>query len=309
MKKYKYRFTIFTATYNRGKLLKNIYISLIDQTFKNFEWIIIDDGSTDNTNDIICSFKLSSPFTIKYYFQENSGKHIAYIKALNMAEGLFFLPLDSDDIPLPSALMHLNEAYYSIPENERDLFSAVTGLCINKNDGRIIGDTFPSDIFDSTPLDLYYIYKIKGDKWGFQLTEIRKQYTFPIIPDEKFKESMKFYPEIAIFGEIGKKYKTRYINIPLKVVEYHKSGLSKSKIQHAYPKKISALYKLNYCSDYFRYNPYEFFSTILLYSRWSFHLSTFNISEIKKSYFKILVILLLPLSLLVFFTDLIRYKY
>lgn len=308
MQKDSYNFTVFTSTYNRGELLKNIFKGLSSQLFKNFEWIIIDDGSTDNTREVVNGFLLESTFTIKYFYQENSGKHIACIRALEMAEGLFFLPLDSDDVPLPNALFDLNEAYFSIPENERGSFSAVTGLCIDKGTGNVIGDSFPEDVFDSTPLDLFYKYKISGDKWGFQLTEIRRKYTYPIKPDDRFKEVMKFYPEIAIFGEIGKIYKTRYINKILKVVEYQQSGLSKSKVRHAYPKKISALYRLNYCSEYFKYDPLEFIVTVLLYNRWSLHSSTLSIGEIKNYFFRILAIIFFPMSFIIYLTDKVRYK-
>ena len=172
----------------------------------------------------------------------------------------------------------------------------VTEDDINTKLGNIIGDKFPKDIFDSTPLDKLYKYKIKGDKWGFQKTAIRKKYSFPILVDDVYKSTIRFYPEIAIFGEIGKIYRTRYINKPLKIVEYHDTGLSKSKTTHAYAKKISAIYRLNYCLSYFRYAPIQFFISALLYGRWSFHSNSFNLSEINTILGKFLVLVTLPFA-------------
>jgi glycosyltransferase involved in cell wall biosynthesis len=290
-------FSVFTATFNRAKFLPKLYEALLNQTFKSFEWLIIDDGSSDNTQKIIENFVEENKISIKYIYQEHKGKHAATNKALDLANGIFFLPLDDDDLPLNNALSLLISTYEDIPEVVKPYFSAVTGLCIDP-EGKVIGDAFPEDIIDSDPIEMYYKFKIKGDKWGCQLTKIRKQYKYPV-PSMK----LNYYPEITIFGEIAKKYKTRYINKPLKIVRYHSDGLSKRKLPNAYSKKISHMYILNEHIDYFEKNPYEFFIHSILYTRWSLHCKKIEIKGIKPILSKILILVSFPAGFLFYLYD------
>ena len=89
--------TIFTPTYNRAKFLPRAFEALKRQTLKDFLWMIIDDGSTDNTEDVINEFKKKSKFPIRYIKQSNNGKHIAFNRAVEVAQGEFFATVDSDD--------------------------------------------------------------------------------------------------------------------------------------------------------------------------------------------------------------------
>ncbi len=79
--------TVFTPTFNRGNVLYRVFESLCAQTFKDFEWIIIDDGSNDNTKELVNSYILQNNFPIVYRYQENSGKHIAMNRAVEIARG------------------------------------------------------------------------------------------------------------------------------------------------------------------------------------------------------------------------------
>ena len=116
-------------------------------------------------------------------------------------------------------------------------------------------------------------------------------------------------PEITVFGEIGRTYKTRYINKPLKIVEYRTDGISKSKIDHALPKKISALYKLKSCFDFFKYNPKEFSIVAILYIRWSLHSKTFRLTELDNRIAKLLVLLFFPVGFIVYIYDVLIKRY
>ncbi|MGK6699482.1 glycosyltransferase family A protein [Acinetobacter baumannii] len=89
--------TIFTPSYNRAHTLHRVYESLQVQTLQNFEWIIIDDGSIDNTEDVVKDIINKSKFPIIYIKQENSGKQAAWNKAVSLAKGEYFCCLDSDD--------------------------------------------------------------------------------------------------------------------------------------------------------------------------------------------------------------------
>jgi len=97
-------FTIFTATFNRAGTLTRVYEGLCSQTYRDFEWLIIDDGSTDATGEMVSRWRGEATFSIRYYWQENRGKHVAHNVALEKAQGEFFIVLDSDDSIVPDAL-------------------------------------------------------------------------------------------------------------------------------------------------------------------------------------------------------------
>src|SRR5436305_1126064 len=122
---HKYTFTVFTPTYNRAKTLSRVYESLINQTFKDFEWLIIDDGSVDEneTFTLIKSWQTKAFFPIRYVHQENAGKHIAFNKAVQLAGGEFFVPLDSDDACFSNALEKFLKLWHEIPIDKRSAFS------------------------------------------------------------------------------------------------------------------------------------------------------------------------------------------
>ena len=99
--------TVFTPTYNRGYTLENLFNSLLVQTNKNFEWLIVDDGSTDNTEDLVNRFKDVSSFKIRYIKKKNGGKHTAINCGVNLAEGFLFFIVDSDDQLTKDAIENL----------------------------------------------------------------------------------------------------------------------------------------------------------------------------------------------------------
>ena len=92
-----YTFTVFTPTYNRAATLARVYESLQRQTFTDFEWIIVDDGSTDETAELVQQWRSESSFPIRYIWQPNQGKHVAFNRGVELARGELFLPHDSDD--------------------------------------------------------------------------------------------------------------------------------------------------------------------------------------------------------------------
>ena len=99
-----YKFTVFTPTYNRAGLLTELYESLKIQTYKNFEWLIIDDGSADNTEETVKEFQKENILKINYIKKENGGKQRAYNLAVENSEGELFICLDSDDKYIPEGL-------------------------------------------------------------------------------------------------------------------------------------------------------------------------------------------------------------
>lgn len=206
-----YSFTVFTPTYNRAHTLLRVYESLKHQTFRNFEWLIVDDGSTDNTRELVERWQRENAFPIRYLWQENAHKKVAFNTGVSAAQGELFLPLDSDDEALPDALEILNHHWSSIPEAERDGFSAVTGLCVTQK-GVLVGSRFPADVFDSDSLAIRYRYRIKGEKWGFQRTDVLRRFPFP-------QNVQGHVPEGVVWSAIASRYKTRFVNDVLRI--YH----------------------------------------------------------------------------------------
>ena len=234
-----YTFTVFTPTYNRAHTLHRVYESLIAQTFRHFEWVIVDDGSTDNTRELVAKWQQTATFPIRYEWQENTGKAGAWNHGVRLANGELFLTLDSDDACVPNALERLKYHWDSIPGQQRDQFSAVTALCINQH-GKLVGDRFPEDVFDSTSFEMKTVHNVFGEKWGFQRTEVMGQFNFPEIPNEKY-----ISPSI-VWNRISLHYKTRYINEALRI--YYEDGpdsitRSSVKLRARNPKGASLFYR------------------------------------------------------------------
>src|SRR5574344_558610 len=104
------KYTLFTPTYNRAHLLPALYQSMEMQVFKDFEWLIIDDGSVDNTEEVVRELALKATFTIRYIKQENGGKHSAFNRAIEEASSEWFVCIDSDDPLTPDALVNMEKA-------------------------------------------------------------------------------------------------------------------------------------------------------------------------------------------------------
>ena len=292
--KNEYIFTVFTPTYNRAHLIHRVYESLEKQTFKDFEWLIVDDGSKDNTKEIIEEFKNKANFPIKYIYQENGGKHRAFNRGVREAKGKFFLTADSDDRFLENALEILKYYWDLIPKEEKNNFSAVTGLCIDQY-GNIIGDKYPSDIFDSNSFETTFIYKIKGEKWGFQRTEVLKKYPF------KEFEGEKFIAESSVWFEISKYYKTRYINKPLRIYEINDDSLSSNTVKLRINNPKGTIY--TYSQDFNLPIPLKFrLKSMINCLRFSFYdkILLFNCLKIQK---KIILPLIFPIAFLMFLKD------
>src|SRR5579884_1059571 len=133
------RFTVLTATYNRAYCLPRVYQSLCAQTFRDFEWVIVDDGSTDGTKELVASWK-SSFFPIRYFWKPNAGKHTAINLGVLQAKGELTLILDSDDPCIPTALERFDFHWRQIPNPEK--FANLSCLCA-RPDGSIVGKPYP----------------------------------------------------------------------------------------------------------------------------------------------------------------------
>jgi glycosyltransferase involved in cell wall biosynthesis len=211
-------FTVFTATFNRRETLPRVFDSLRQQTSRDFEWLIVDDGSTDGTEDLIGPWREEADFPIRYIRQENRGKHVAMNRGVRDAAGDLFLPLDSDDACVPEALETLTAHWLAIPHGEREGFSGVCCHCMDAN-GSLVGERFGEPWFDAYPAQIASSGRVVGEKWGFQRTEVQRRFPFPEYPGEKLA------PESLVWDRIGREYKLRYVDIALRIYHFSPDGL------------------------------------------------------------------------------------
>jgi glycosyltransferase involved in cell wall biosynthesis len=213
--------TICIPTYNREVTILRTLKSLEKEEFQDFEVIIVDDGSTDNTEKSIEQYKKDSKLNIRYLKKENGGKHSALNIGIEEAKGDFFWILDSDDWIKYGALKEMYNECMKIANNED--YSGIMGRCMT-HEGTIIGKAFPNDPFISSYVDFHFLSGIKygpfGDCCECNKTKIIKKYRFPEI------EGTKFVPEAYIFDQIGAKYKLLCTNKVYRYTEYMEDGIS-----------------------------------------------------------------------------------
>jgi glycosyltransferase involved in cell wall biosynthesis len=175
--------TIFTPTFNRIKLLPRLYESLKNQTDTNFIWMVIDDGSTDGTENLIKSYQQDNALEIIYYWKENQGMHSAHNLAYEKISTTWNTCIDSDDMMPKDAVESICEEIKSV-QNDND-FYAIAGLDAHQN-GDIIGTKFSENLKKVKFNELYLKHKIKGDKKLVYKTEIMRNLpSYPIYGNER----------------------------------------------------------------------------------------------------------------------------
>lgn len=225
--------TIFTPTYNRKNLLPRLFESLKAQSDYDFEWLIIDDGSSDGTDGYFKTIIDKAPFTIRYFRQTNQGKHVAFNKAILEAKGTAFLCVDSDDYLIRNAVQVIKESW-QIPAD----CAGIMALKKYENE-EILGTVFPDSINKASLYELSCILKYPGERTLIYQTSVLSYYQFPVFPSEKFMT------ECVLYDQIDQKYKMLLLNIPITVCEYQNNGLSNNlrQIQINNPKGTALFYK------------------------------------------------------------------
>ncbi len=307
---YLYTFTVFTPSYNRAYCLHRVYESLQVQTFRDFEWLIVDDGSQDNTRELVENWQQTAEFPIRYIYQQNGGKNSASNLAVPLAKGELFLTLDSDDCCMPNALERLHYHWNNIPTDRKHLFSAVTVLCEDQY-GNLQGCKFPKDVIDSNWLDLHYRDKVEGEKWGFQRTDVMKEFPFPVMPGQHISDGV-------VWTQIALKYQTRFVNEILRI--YYLGNEGKDQLtQHDPSRKSPGLvesfkYTLNNEIKWLRYAPLLFLRYATHYNRFGFHIHhslaepllwriRTQLAAIDSIAGKLLVLVAMPLGWVVYLKD------
>ncbi len=217
------RFTVLTPAYNRPHTLGRVFDSLKAQTFKDFEWLIVDDSTTNDVSEVVKPWLAEANSFVRYIKQKNSGKHVAHNNGVMQAKGEFCIILDDDDTLTPRSLELFNQHWNSIPEKDRAGFSGVAGLCTNHDTGELLGGKFPQDVLDSDTIAINYIYHLGDDRQGFTRTDLLREHLFPTFGGEKY------ITEGIIWNRISRKHKIRFVNDIVCVKQY---GMTNSIVGH-----------------------------------------------------------------------------
>ncbi|PYZ96948.1 glycosyltransferase [Alteribacter lacisalsi] len=223
--------TVFTPTYNRAFCLDQLYESLIRQPSREFIWLIIDDGSTDHTTDLVNSWIDEGKIEIRYFYQTNQGMHGAHNTAYELIDTELNVCIDSDDLMAEGAVEKIL-SFWS--EKGSDRVSGIAGLDLDLK-GNVIGSKLPENISRSTLFDLYHRHGVTGDKKLVYRTDLTKKYPYPLFHGERYVGlAYKYY-------KLDEDYELLLLNEPLCVVEYLEDGSSMNMFRQYYrnPKGFS----------------------------------------------------------------------
>lgn len=210
--------TVFTPAYNRANTLSRTYQSLLKQNCKDFIWLIIDDGSSDNTSELVKTWQTKdNGFEIRYIYKENGGMHTAHNVAYENIDTELNVCIDSDDALSEGAVEKILEKWEKVRNNG---YAGLMALDANMQTGEIIGDRFPEDMIDTTVME-YYGAGRSGDKKLIYRTDVIKRYPpYPVFEGER-------YVALAYkYRLIDQDYRLAVLNEVVCDVEYQPDGSS-----------------------------------------------------------------------------------
>lgn len=217
----KYPFiTILTPTYNRASLLPRLFDSLLRQTSKDFEWIVVDDGSTDDTREVVANLKekCGGAFPMGYVYKANGGKHMAINIGAERARGELLFIADSDDLLTDDALETVANSWHDISDDKS--FAGIAGLDITMDTREVIGSGLPQEHIDCNAIDIRYRHHVTGDMKEVFRTEVLREFPFPEFTGERF------CPEQLVWFRMARRYRLRYINKPIYIADYQPDGIT-----------------------------------------------------------------------------------
>ncbi|WP_052958642.1 glycosyltransferase family 2 protein [Maribacter thermophilus] len=237
-------FSIITPTFNRAHTIKRVFDSLKKQSSKDFEWIIIDDASTDNTKELITSWKTENlSFNIHYHLlPENKGKPNAVNEGLKLCQRPYTIIADSDDSFIPSTIEELKQLWLSVELTEKSEEIAGIWTLVHDEKGKLVGDPFPVNFWQVNIEDRVLKRKkqVKGEKWHSWRTSILKKYQF-------FHSDHSFISEGITWNRINREYDFLCVNIFHRIYYASPDGLilkKKTRLELEKIKFYNAYYQL-----------------------------------------------------------------
>ncbi|MEC5424024.1 glycosyltransferase family 2 protein [Virgibacillus sp. C22-A2] len=282
------KLTVFTPTYNRAFCLSKCYESLKQQSCKDFAWLIIDDGSTDNTRGLVKGWMKENVIPINYYWQENQGMHGAHNSAYERINTELNVCIDSDDY-MPIDAVEKILAFWEKYGNKK--VSGIIGLD-STSESKVIGTKLPVDLNTSTLFDLYNKHGVTGDKKLVYRSELTKKYPYPLFTNEKYVGlAYKYYM-------LDKSFEMLLMNEVLCCVEYLPDGSSRNMLKQyrSNPRGFSFYRKelmgLPFASKVFKFRQAVHYVSSSLLSK--------NHSFIRETPNKTITILAIPVGLLLY---------
>ncbi|MRI83365.1 MAG: hypothetical protein C6I00_03000 [Nitratiruptor sp.] len=220
-------FTVLTPTYNRAHTLHRVYESIGSQTLQKldgeycFEWIVVDDGSTDNTKELVQKWQNEVDWPIRYIYQENRGKPWALQRGIQEVKGLFTLIADSDDAFLPHTFETFYKVWEGLSADEREMCGGIAVLCQDQN-GERVGCDFPKEgLLPALPTVLRWRSIGLGETWA-ALKSKNLKWAFTAIPSKA--KGLKFIPESFFWDRIlfGRPHQSFFLNEVLRI--YYRGG-------------------------------------------------------------------------------------
>jgi glycosyltransferase involved in cell wall biosynthesis len=204
------RFTVVTPTFNRAHTLPRVYESLTAQTERDFDWLVVDDGSSDGTLGYLEALKPSAPFPLSVIaLPTNRGKHIALNEAFGRLSGVLTVVLDSDDELLPDSLANLWAAYESLTAAEKEKVGGILGNSVSA-EGEVVGQEYREYSRRGFLLPLVAQKYIVGDKLPCYRSDLLGRHRFPELPGRK-----QVIPEGVVWMLIGSEHEVLCVNVPV----------------------------------------------------------------------------------------------
>lgn len=219
------KITVFTPTYNRAELLPRLYDSLCTQTNQDFVWLIVDDGSEDDTQELVEQWKDDDKIEIKYYYQKNAGKMAAHNRGAEKADTELFICVDSDDCLTPNAVETILSHWGKI-EHDKNYY----GIVAYKGyiGGGALTHLRNERVSDCTLKEAYDIYGMSGDTALIFRTNTLKKHKFPVFEGEKF------VPESFLYDQLDREGKLSILRKVVYLAEYQDEGYSASISRNLY---------------------------------------------------------------------------
>jgi glycosyltransferase involved in cell wall biosynthesis len=214
------RFTVLIPTYNRARLLLRALDSVAAQCWRDFEIVIVDDGSTDGSAEAAQDWSARTGQPIRLQRQANAGVHTAYNRGVAAARGELIAVLGSDDVLLPDALQRMARAWDAIDPEQRSDYCGIVGLGVHWHSGELVGDRFPADVWDANHLERTLRHHLAGDKPGAYRRDLLLQRPFPVFADEPYMR------DSFVLKALAHRYRTRYVNEVFQRFDYQRDGLS-----------------------------------------------------------------------------------
>lgn len=257
------RVTVFTPSYNSVNFIGRVWTSLLAQTCKDFEWLVIDDGSSDGTPKQIEQWASVAPFPVRLIVKaSNVGLPNSYNMAFREARGEFLLMIGHDDSFTANAVERFLEVWDSIPSDKQAGFAGVVAACVD-DEGHPIGRPLPTPVLDTNALDFYYVLGYRHERWAMLKTSVAGEYPFPEID--------KYVQEGTFFFRMARAYRLRFVDDPLRIYHTREAGSLSKSAGEKFLKGMhySYQFRLDETLDYLVHDRTELMHALQWYDRYS----------------------------------------